>query len=102
MKSMSDRAILEELGRRLRRERLNRNLTQSELSERSGVSVATIRKFEGGANVSLETLIALLRALGLVERLDAFLPAPPLSPIELAKLGGKRRERATGSRTDDG
>jgi putative transcriptional regulator len=92
----TDSAVLAEIGRRLRRERLNRNVTRAELAERSGVSTSTIQHVESGTNFSMETLIRLLRALGLLDRVDALLPEPGLSPIELAKLRGKERQRASG------
>ena len=91
----TDDAILAEMGDRLRRERLDRNLTQAELAERSGVSVKTIRKVEDGHNSSATTLIRLLRALGLIGRIDVLLPEPGLSPVQIAKLRGKVRQRAT-------
>lgn len=91
-------AILEKLGRRLQRERLNRNMTQQELADSSGLSVSTIKKIEAGSNFSMETLLHILRTFNMVERLDALLPEPALSPIQLAKMRGKERERASGQR----
>jgi len=95
---LTDEAILDELGSRLRTERLNQNLTVAELVARSGVAPRTIQNVENGENYSLSTLLGILRALGLLHRIDALLPEPVLSPIELAKLSGKPRQRATGSR----
>ena len=94
----TDTAVLAEMGHRLRRERLNRNITRDKLAEISGVSSRTIQHVEHGANFSMETLIRLLRALGLLDRVDALLPEPGPSPVQLAKLRGKERERASGSR----
>lgn len=97
----TDEAILGEIGGRLRTERLNRNLTIEDVANRAGVSVKTVRNVESGDNHSVATLLRLLRALGLLSRVDALLPEPGLSPIELAKLRGKPRQRATGSRRRD-
>lgn len=49
----------------------------------------------------MATLLAVLRALGRLESLDGFLPEPEISPIQLAELKGKRRQRATGDRGRD-
>ncbi|NNF08297.1 MAG: helix-turn-helix transcriptional regulator [Candidatus Eisenbacteria bacterium] len=99
MKStMSDEAILEEIGARLRRERLNRDLTQGELAERAGLARSTVAKAESGGVTTVATLVAMLRAMQLLSRLDQFLPEPPLSPVQLAKLMGRRRQRASGDR----
>lgn len=94
----SEQAVIAEIGARLRQTRLNRDESQAELAERAGVSVETVRKLEDGRNVSLTTLIKLMRALGLVDRLDSLIPEPGLSPIQLLELQGRRRRRASGSR----
>ena len=94
----SDEAILQEMGERLRTERLNRNLTVEEVAIKAGVSPATMYKVENGANHSLKTLLRILRALNLLNRVDALLPDLGASPIQLAILRGKQRQRASGSR----
>ncbi len=95
---MSDHALLVELGGRLQRTRLNRNLTQPELAAQAGVSRRALQGLEAGKATTLGTFIRALRALGVIEQLDAFLPAPGQSPIQLAKLKGHERQRATGRR----
>lgn len=91
----TDEAILNEIGHRLRRERLNQNITRTRLASLSGLSISTIQHVERGDNFSMETLVRLLRALNLLDRIDAFLPEPSPSPIQLAKLRGKERQRAS-------
>ena len=93
----TDHAILEELGDRLRRQRLNRNISQAALAARAGVSLGTLRNAEAGAGSSLATLIRLLRALGMLHRLEAVLPEPEPSPLQLLALKGEERVRASGS-----
>lgn len=95
---MSDHALLVELGGRLQRMRLNRNLTQPDLAERAGISRRALQKLEAGASTTMGTFIRSLRALGALDQLDAFLPAPGQSPIQLAKLKGRERQRASGCR----
>ena len=94
----SDEAVLDVIGERVRQIRLNRNETQGDLAEQAGVSVETVRKLEDGGNVSLTTLIRLLRALGMLDGIDTLIPEPGLSPIQLLELEGRRRQRASGSR----
>lgn len=94
----SDEAVLVELGERVRQMRLNRDESQSELAARAGVSVETIRKLEDGRNVSMTTLIKVLRALGILDRLDQVVPEMGPSPIQLLEMQGRRRQRASGSR----
>jgi ribosome-binding protein aMBF1 (putative translation factor) len=47
MKTMTDKAIQAELAGRLQKERLNQNLSQSELAQRSGISLRTLKYIEG-------------------------------------------------------
>ncbi len=92
---MSDRAVLREIGRRLKRKRLDKNLTQQTLADMAGLSRTTISDLERGAPAGLLTVIQILRVLGGLEELDAFLPDPGLSPLQLARLKGHQRQRAS-------
>ncbi len=94
----SDPEILAELGRRLRRYRLQQNLTQADLARDAGVSTRTLRNVESGSDTQLSTLLRILRALGRHDALDAFLPRPGVSPMELLRAGGRERRRASRSR----
>ncbi len=102
---LSDPEILAEIGRRLRRYRLQQNLTQADLAREAGVGTRTVRNLEGGGDTQLVTLLRVLRALGRLDALDAFLPRPGVSPMDLLRSGGQERQRASPSRqgkTDDG
>ena len=96
--TMSDRQILQKLGEGVRRERLVMNWTQAALAERAGVGKRTVQNAERGEGMSVGTLVALMRALGIAERLALLFPEPELSPVRLAKLKRRDRQRATGSR----
>lgn len=100
--SMSDEAILGELARRLRQARLDRNWTQQELAHRTGLSRRTLQKAEESGHMTLLTLIAILRGLDLLGQLDTFLPDAPWSPIQLAQLQGRTRQRASHPRSRTG
>jgi transcriptional regulator with XRE-family HTH domain len=92
--SMTDEAVLTDLGQRFRALRLRKNLTQDELARRSAMSVTAIKSLESG-RTRLATAIAVLRELGQLEALDQFIPEPAVSPMQVAKLGGKKRQRAS-------
>lgn len=92
--NMSPKAIAEELGDRLRNARLNADQTQADVASRAGLSRPTVVAAEQG-RVQLENLVAILVALGLVNQLDAFLPVQRISPLQLAKLKGRERQRAS-------
>ncbi len=95
---MTDHAILVELGSRVQRERLNRNITQADLARHAGVSRTLLQNLEKGNGSTLTGVVRVLRALTLLPQLDAFLPDRGPSPVQLARLAGKPRRRATGSR----
>ncbi|WP_346837095.1 helix-turn-helix transcriptional regulator [Microbulbifer sp. SAOS-129_SWC] len=90
----SDRQILQILGKRLRQHRLHRDITQAQLAQRAGLSVSTIKGLEAGRG-RLDSLIAVLRELQQLDALDAFLPDPGLSPLQLAERQGRPRRRAS-------
>ncbi len=94
---LTDQAIAQLLGQRLRALRLRRNRTQAELAAATTLSLGTLKALETGKG-KLESLIAVLRELGALEALDAFLPEPRLSPLDLAKRQGRKRCRASGRR----
>jgi putative transcriptional regulator len=95
-KHTADDAILRELGGRLARLRLDRNLTQAELAEQAGVSKRTVERLEtGSVATQLSGFIRVCRVLDLVERFSLFVPEPVPSPIEQLKLHGRRRQRAS-------
>lgn len=95
----SPSALSAEMGSRLRQARLNADYRQETLSEKAGVSVKVLRNAEKG-KVYLENLMAILQALDLLDSIDSFLPPMPVSPIQLAKLKGKARVRASGDGGD--
>ncbi len=96
----SDSAILKELGERLRKLRLRKNITQEDLAERTLLAVGTVKSLEAGKG-KLSTLIAVLRELGVLDQLDRFIPPVTISPIKMAAASTKqsnKRERASGSK----
>lgn len=86
--------ITKELGERLKQTRLNKNLTQLEVATLAGVARKTVINAEKG-KAQLEVFVAIMLALDVVEQLDVFLPKPEISPLQLAKLQGKKRQRAS-------
>ena len=95
--TLSDPAILLELGKRIKEYRLRRNMTQKILAVRSGISVLSVQNLEKGQPVSMLTFLSVLRSLRILENLEGLLPELPLSPGELLKLQGKHRQRASKS-----
>jgi transcriptional regulator with XRE-family HTH domain len=98
LQQLTDEELIAEIGGRLRRYRLQGNITQAELARRAGISLRTLGNIETGRDVQLGTVIRILRALGRLDSLDAFLPEADVSPMELLRSRGRPRQRAGGPR----
>ena len=98
--NLSATAIAEELCERLKQARLNQNLTQAEVAESVGVSRKQVINAEKG-KAQLEVFVAILLALNLTSHLELFLPKQQISPLQLAQLQGRQRQRASGQKTAD-
>jgi len=88
------------LSNQLKNIRLTRNFTQTQLAKESGVAVGTIRRFEEGKSVLLNTFIRILMALDLQQNLETLLPDPTIRPIERVNSGGSERKRARPVQSD--
>lgn len=99
---LTDSAVLEELGARLARARIDANLTQARLAEEAGVSKRTLERIEAGHSTEFAMLVRVLRALRLIERLDSLIPQAPQSPIALLRHKGRERKRAAQPRRKAG
>ena len=97
LENMSPLAIAEELGSRLKQARLKADLTQAEVASRAGLNRRTILNAEKG-KVQLENLVAILVSMDMADQLNLFLPVQEISPIQLAKLKGRERQRASKSK----
>jgi len=87
-------AIESALGEQLEKLRLSKNINQTILAEEAGVSRRTITRLENGEGISLDTLIRVMRALGVVDRLETLLPDPAVRPVERVRMKGRERQRA--------
>ena len=98
-KQATDGAVLSELGGRLARVRLERNLTQVQLAQQAGVSKRTVERLESGSVATqLSGFLRVCRVLELIERFDLLVQEPVPSPVEQLKLGGRKRRRASAAR----
>ena len=91
--TISDEALLQEIGRRLARRRLDMALSQADLAEQAGVSKRTLERIEAGHAAQTLNLVRILRVLELLGGLDRWLPPAGPRPMDLLKLKGKVRRR---------
>lgn len=80
-----------ELARRFKAYRISLNLTQLDVANKSGVSLGAVKSFERTGIISLDSLIKLLKALSLLENIDALIPDLGVNVVELHDLGHQRQ-----------
>jgi len=97
--AMSDAEIVGMLGLRFRQYRLRMNFTQQDVAKKTGLSIATIHKFETGSasNISLGALLAFMRCVDMLEPVENIFPALLPSPY-LDMRGGKLKQRVKPSK----
>ena len=83
-----------EIGSRLARLRLSRNLTQSMLAEDAGIGVRTLRRVEAGEPSTLDSFLRVALALGLGDAILGAIPSGRIRPIERVSRTGSERRRA--------
>ncbi|WP_444998326.1 helix-turn-helix domain-containing protein [Aliikangiella sp. IMCC44359] len=93
--TMTDQAIAAEIGQRIEQMRLEQNITQQQIADEVGLSRLSYRNLIKG-NGKFENIVAVLRALGQLDLVEAFIPKTAFSPMAQLKYQGKERKRATG------
>lgn len=93
---MSDNAIITAIGSFIKVKRLEQNRSQNNVAESAGINRSTLSQIENGEAFSLASLIQVLRALDQLELLKIFEIQQELSPLELAKLATRKKQRASG------
>ena len=92
---ISDKAILKLIGKFVKRNRLNQNKSQDEVSKDANISRSTLSLLERGENIRLDSLIQVLRVLDVLYVFDAFEVKEQISPIAYAKLKKQERQKAS-------
>jgi hypothetical protein len=84
---LTDREIAALIAKRLQRWRIDPKgaaVSASDLAKRSGMGLTPLRRFEKTGGITLRNLIALMRAMGLLERLEGLVPDPAAaSPLDI-------------------
>ena len=98
--TLSDTQLSKRIGEKLKAIRLKRNITQQSLAEASSISLSSIKKVENGEIGSFDTLLRILRTLGMLDSISTLFEEEQLSPSEyyemVNKVKQKTRKRAGG------
>ena len=92
---LTDEAILEHVGDRVRQLRLRRDITQDQLAKDSGVGKSTIERFEKGHSIQLNSFIRILRSVGKLDELIGLIPDQTASPMEMLMREQPTKYRAS-------
>ena len=90
----TSRQIETEIGSRLARLRLSRNVTQSMLAADAGIGVRTLRRLEAGEPSTLDTFLRVALTLDLGDAVLSAIPTGQIRPIERVSRTGSERQRA--------
>jgi len=94
-KSMSDKSLMETIGKFIQSHRLTQNKSQNQVATTAGISRSTLSLLERGEKVRIDSFIQVLRVLDLLYIMDVFKVQDQISPIAYAKLKKKQRKKAS-------
>ena len=99
-KGLKDDQVVEQLGKELRRMRLERNLSQAEIAKRAGLDRTTVVQLEAGRAATMLTVVQVLRAMDQLDLLNAIHEVPQPTPYQLVEAQEKylKRQRKRASR----
>ncbi len=72
--SENEKAVLIELGQRIRQHRIQLGITQAELAEKCGISSSTETRIESGDDSKISNDIKILSGLDMLENMDIMIP----------------------------
>ena len=86
-----------DISKRARQKRIQLNITQNELAERSGVSFGSIKRFEQKGEISLKHLLHIAIVLRSVDEFESLFKEQHYQSIDdvIQQNSGKERKRAS-------
>ena len=84
-------AVLSELGARIKRNRIDMQLSQQDFAAKAGISTRTLSAAENGEDIRLSSLLRILRTLNCLENLELLLPELAFDPESYRTLGRERK-----------
>lgn len=88
--------LMQQLSRNLQKRRLEKNISRTMLSQLSGVPAPTIAKFEKTYKISLESYVALGKALGYSDEIKSLLAEPKYSTMQELDMIHRNQHRKRG------
>lgn len=82
---------LSELGNRIKEIRIASEMTQEDLAQKAGISYSSVHRLENGNSVQTDSLLRVLKALNLIQGLEAVLPKQEMSPVDMLTSVKKKK-----------
>ncbi len=102
MQELTSQTILTQLAERVKRYRIDMNLSQADFSQKAGISLRSITNFESGSDVKFSNFIKILKALELADNLELLVPDVSKRPSSfLVKEKQKQRVRKSSSKEEN-
>jgi putative transcriptional regulator len=98
LKAQTDQVISASVGKHVQILRLKKNMSLEDLAKEAGVSRQTLHLLLNHGRGTLVNLISVLRAINELERLSSLLEDIRPSPLQIIRMEGKKRQRASGRR----
>ena len=103
--ALSDVQLVKRIGNKLKAVRLKRNITQQSLAEAASISLSSLKKIESGEIGTFDSLLRVLRTLGMLENIATLFEEDQMSPSEYYDMVNKSkkqtRKRAVGQIKSD-
>lgn len=98
----SEKSNLKEFGNRIKQYRISLNITQQQLAQKCGISVATLIRIENGDDTKWSAIIKILTEFNLLDNLDILIPEPqPDYKAMFEEKNTKKRARPDKKKTSD-
>ena len=98
--ALSDVQLVKRIGNKLKAVRLKRNITQQSLAEAASISLSSLKKIESGVIGTFDSLLRVLRTLGMLESIATLFEEDQMSPSEYYDMVNtskkQTRKRAVG------
>jgi transcriptional regulator with XRE-family HTH domain len=85
--------LTENLGKRLAAYRLSLNLRQQDVANSIGIARSTVARLETGHGGTIDTLVRVLKALGVEDRIEMIVPDARVRPLD-QRPDAELRQRA--------
>lgn len=97
--ALTDANAVARLGKEIKRMRLERNLSQADIAQHTGLDRSTVQRLEGGRAATLLTVVQVLRALDRLDLLDPWVQerrATPMMLLEQEEAYERNRRKRAG------